>query len=192
MKLGAPIISGLAVALLFSIAVPAVDVTDAGPPPVPPPVITPNGIMSVFGKYQVLFKVAVPPQHGEPATEASHMMSEGEREDDIEVVKIDYDAAMITFNNHGVVQELPLETAKNVGASPAAGTVAPGPARTAAARRAAMRTEPDAEPNAVVVAEHAPAAATASSSGFATISGDNNVNAAKTAKPGPETILSLI
>src|SRR5665213_4549926 len=124
MKLGAQIISGTAVVLLFSIAAPADDLavsgnpystiiqrnvfglvpippvvqTDPGPPPVPPPVITPNGIMSVLGKYQVLFKVTIPPRAGQPASESSHMMSEGEREDDIEVVKIDYANAMITFN----------------------------------------------------------------------------------------------
>src|ERR1039458_7407646 len=31
---------------------------DAGPPADPPPKITPNGIMSIFGQLQVLFKVA--------------------------------------------------------------------------------------------------------------------------------------
>ena len=36
------------------------------------------------------------------------MLAEGDREDDIEVQKIDEPGAIITFDNHGVVQELPL------------------------------------------------------------------------------------
>jgi hypothetical protein len=73
----------------------------------PPPKITPNGIMTIFGKLQVLFKVSenLP---GQPPKDDSFVMSEGDRQDDIEVQKIDEKAAVITFNNHGVVQELPL------------------------------------------------------------------------------------
>jgi hypothetical protein len=145
--------------------------------------------MSVFGKYQVLFKVALPPQGGQPASVASHMMSEGEREDDIEVVKIDYTGRMITFNNHGVVQELPLETAKNVTTSAAAGTVAGSPAaRSALAAKRAAAAQADSEPGMVVVANPPPAPAPNPSSGFAMVSGPNSTDVARTTKPGPETI----
>ncbi|HUC84835.1 MAG TPA: hypothetical protein VL970_06565, partial [Candidatus Acidoferrales bacterium] len=56
------------------------------PPPVdpnaqaaqPPPKITPNGIMSIFGQLQVLFKVAVPARPGFPAEDKSYILSEGE------------------------------------------------------------------------------------------------------------------
>jgi hypothetical protein len=75
----------------------------------PPATITPNGIMTIFGGTpQVLFKVAVPPRPPEPATDKSYILSEGQRQDDIEVTHIDEKAGIVTFNNHGVVQEIPL------------------------------------------------------------------------------------
>jgi hypothetical protein len=81
------------------------------PPPVdpnatsadPPVKITPNGIMSIFGQLQVLFKVG-----GKPSGQDAYTLSEGERQDDIEVTKIDEKAGIVTFNNHGIVQALPL------------------------------------------------------------------------------------
>ncbi|MDE3067603.1 MAG: hypothetical protein KGJ60_08635 [Verrucomicrobiota bacterium] len=78
------------------------------PPVAPPPKITVNGITGVFGDWQALFKAAVPAQPGKPARENSYMLGEGQRQDDIEVTRIDSKAGIITFNNHGVVQEIPL------------------------------------------------------------------------------------
>jgi hypothetical protein len=74
----------------------------------PPATITPDGIMTIFGTTQVLFKAAVPPRPPEPATDKSYILSEGQRQDDIEVTHIDEKAGIVTFNNHGVVQEIPL------------------------------------------------------------------------------------
>jgi hypothetical protein len=72
--------------------------------------ITPNGIMSIFGQLQVLFKVA--PRAGQPgAKEESFVLSEGQSQDEIEVVHINEKAGMVTFNNHGTVQEIPLANA---------------------------------------------------------------------------------
>ncbi len=85
---------------------PPVDLT----PEVPPPKITPNGIMTLFGKLQVLFKVAGVAHPGQPPKDESYVMSEGDRQDDIEVQSIDEKAAMITFDNHGVIQKLALAT----------------------------------------------------------------------------------
>ena len=80
------------------------------------PKITPNGIMTIFGKLQVLFKAASP---GQPPHELSYVMGEGERQDDIEVQKIDEKAAMITFNNHGLIQTLELSsTSSGAGGAP--------------------------------------------------------------------------
>jgi hypothetical protein len=96
-------------------------------PDVPLPKITPNGIMSVFGHLQALFKVAIPPKQGQPAREQTYMLSEGQQQDDIEVTKIDEQAGMVTFNNHGTVQELPLTVATASGSSaPAQGGPGPG------------------------------------------------------------------
>jgi hypothetical protein len=74
----------------------------------PPPKITPNGIMSIFGQLQVLFKVAVPARQGQPAKDQSYILSAGQRQDDIEVTQINEKAGIVTFNNHGTIQELPL------------------------------------------------------------------------------------
>src|SRR6202012_1233769 len=78
------------------------------------PKITPNGIMTLFGKKQALYKVAVPGKPGKPAQDQSYVMTEGEGEDGIEVVKIDDKADVITFNNHDTIQDLPLAEASNV------------------------------------------------------------------------------
>ena len=94
------------------------------PPTDPPPKITPNGIMSIFGKLQVLFKVAADkPKPGQPpAKEEAYVLSEGERQDEIEVIKIDESASLVTFNNHGFPQELSLTNAPNAsGPAPAGG-----------------------------------------------------------------------
>jgi hypothetical protein len=83
-------------------------VVDPNPPPVEPAVkITPNGIMSVFGQWQVLFKTS----GGDKPGEQSYMLGEGQRQDDIEVVKIDQKSGVVTFNNHGVVEQLALADA---------------------------------------------------------------------------------
>ena len=89
-------------------------------PEAPPPKITPNGIMTLFGKLQVLFKVAGVTHAGQPPKDESYVLSEGDRQDDIEVQMIDEKAAMITFNNHGVVQKLAL-----VAGTASAGSAAP-------------------------------------------------------------------
>ncbi len=95
-----------------------------GPPPnatpdVALPKITPNGIMTLFGKLQVLFKVS---KSGQAAgKEDSYVMSEGDRQDDIKVEKIDEPSATITFNNHGTIQELALVPGKASGGGPVPG-----------------------------------------------------------------------
>ncbi len=103
-----------------------------GPPPdatpaTPPPKITPNGIMTIFGKLQALFKVAGVAKPGQPPKEESYVLGEGERQDDIEVQKIDEKSATITFNNHGKIEELPLVVGTATGGELAsAGSGAPG------------------------------------------------------------------
>ena len=95
------------------------------------PKITLNGIQNIFGKMQAIFKVAAaagaprpmaapPGQPGQPAPQPpnkdqSYMLAEGERQDDIEVVKINEAEATVTFNNHGTVQTLTLQAAGGAG-----------------------------------------------------------------------------
>ena len=80
----------------------------------PPPKITLNGIMSIFGQLQALYKVAGTAKPGQPAKDESYILSEGQRQDEIEVTHIDEKASLVTFNNHGTVQELPLVNAPEV------------------------------------------------------------------------------
>ena len=94
---------------------------------IPPPKITPTGIMTLFGKLQVLFKVAGVTHPGLPPKDESYVMCEGDRQDDIEVQKIDQAAATITFNNHGVIQELPLVASTGGTSAPAPGGGIPPP-----------------------------------------------------------------
>jgi hypothetical protein len=78
------------------------------------PKIAPEGIMGYFGNLQVLFKVA-PAKPDPKAKEEYYTLSEGQMQDDIEVVKIDDANSMVTFNNHGTTQELPLVETSNSG-----------------------------------------------------------------------------
>jgi hypothetical protein len=99
----------------------------APPPPDDPakdaeknlPKITPTGIMSVFGQSQVLFKVAAgaATKARQPAKEEFYILRQGQRQDDIEVTKIDEKNSLVTFDNHGTTQELPLANAPDSGAS---------------------------------------------------------------------------
>ncbi len=100
---------------------PPVDPT----PKVAPPKITPNGIMDIFGNLQALFKAPLPAKPGQPPHDESYVLSVGESQDDIAVTKIDKVAGIITFNNHGEVQELPLVTGvATSSAAPAGGGAA--------------------------------------------------------------------
>lgn len=89
---------------------PPVPVTQTQAPE-PPAKITPNGIMSIFGNLQVLFKVSGAAKPGQPPKDQFYTLSVGQRQDDIEVTHIDEKKSLITFNNHGVMQELPLANA---------------------------------------------------------------------------------
>ena len=122
---------------------------DNQPPADPPPKITPNGIMNIFGRWEALFKVASRAKPGKPAKDDSYVLSEGEMQDDIEVVKINHQEGIITFNNHGTVQELPLVAAKDAGSAPGpVGRPGPGnpflgrpPGLMSPAERAALMRE---------------------------------------------------
>ena len=77
----------------------------------PPPKITPNGTTDIFGNRQVLFKVSIPAKPGIPAKDVDYILGEGQRQDDIEVTSIDEKSGVVTFNNHGDVQVIPLAVA---------------------------------------------------------------------------------
>jgi len=93
----------------------------------PPPKITLQGLTRVLEREQVLFKVAMPARPSQPAAEVSKILSEGERDGDIEVLEIDMDAGVIKFSNHGVTET---KTMKDDAAKPSPGSLvmAPQPA----------------------------------------------------------------
>lgn len=112
---------------IFGLAAPA-------PPPDPNvaaqaelPKIKPTGIMGIFGHLQVLFKVS-PAKPGAGAKDEYYTLSEGQMQDEITVVKIDDKNGLVTFDNHGFTQQLPLaETAVTGGAGPSSsGGMNPG------------------------------------------------------------------
>ena len=96
-------------------------------PPVDVPKITPNGIITIFGRKEALFKVPVKPKPGQPPKDQSYVLGEGEMQDEITVVKINDAESIVTFNNHGTIQELPLVVAANTsGPGPGGGPGGPG------------------------------------------------------------------
>lgn len=87
---------------------PPQSAADAAADANPPPKITPTGIMTIFGTRQALFTVDGVSKPGQPGKNESYILSQGQRQDDIEVTRIDEKSGVVTFNNHGTVQEIPL------------------------------------------------------------------------------------
>lgn len=90
------------------------------PPPPPDPTevakptalkITLTGITTILGNKRVLMKTPPPPgKPGEgPKTEQSYILTEGQREGDIEVLEIDDKAGSVKVNNAGTIQTLTFE-----------------------------------------------------------------------------------
>ena len=77
---------------------------DNGPPP---PKITLTGITTIFGPAEALYKVSGVIKDGK-AQDESYILQEGEKQDDIEVSFIDTQKDIVTFNNHGQSQVIPL------------------------------------------------------------------------------------
>jgi hypothetical protein len=73
--------------------------------------ITLTGITTILGNKRVLMKTAPPPgKPGEaPKTEQSYILTEGQREGEIEVISIDEKAGSVKVNNAGTVQTLTFE-----------------------------------------------------------------------------------
>jgi hypothetical protein len=75
----------------------------------PPPKITPTGITTILGNKRALFKVQMPARPPEPAKEQAFILTEGQREGQIEVLEIDEKAGSIKFNNFGTIVTLTLD-----------------------------------------------------------------------------------
>jgi len=87
---------------------PPVDTTEAAKPTALK--ITLTGITTIFGDKRVLMKAA--PTAGKPnesKTEQSYILSQGQREGDLEVLEIDEKAGSVKVNNAGTIQTLTFE-----------------------------------------------------------------------------------
>ncbi|HVV73797.1 MAG TPA: hypothetical protein VHI52_20200 [Verrucomicrobiae bacterium] len=104
------------------------------PPPAtnepPPPQLTKillTGITTILGDKRALMKTLLPPgKPGEQAKEQSLILSEGQREGEIEVLAIDETAGSVKVNNSGTVMTLTFEKdgAKLPGGPPSPGNLA--------------------------------------------------------------------
>ena len=94
---------------LFSLK-PAPKAEDNANPAGPAPKITLTGFTTILGDKRVLFKVQMPPKPPTPLKEESFIMTEGQRDGEIEVLEIDDKAGVAKFNNHGTIQTLDLAT----------------------------------------------------------------------------------
>jgi hypothetical protein len=85
------------------------------PPPAPEaplPRLVPQGIMTVFGRLQVIFKMTTQATPEARARELYFVLGEGEHEDGVKVLSINPTAESVTFNNHGTVQQFLLTDRK--------------------------------------------------------------------------------
>ncbi|HMP83619.1 MAG TPA: hypothetical protein PKA41_13040 [Verrucomicrobiota bacterium] len=103
---------------VFSLKPPAPP-PDNTPPPPPTPKIELQGITSFLGRRQVLFKAKINDK------DQSFVLSEGQRDGEIEVLEINEGAGTVKFSNHGSVQTLDIykdavKTPSTVAAAPAA------------------------------------------------------------------------
>jgi hypothetical protein len=101
---------------------PPVNNPDANKPPPPP--ITLTGITTILGSKRAFMSVNMPAKPPEPAKVQSFMLSEGQRDGDIEVLEIDEKAGMVKVNEFGSITNLTWE--KN-GLKMAGGQPAPAP-----------------------------------------------------------------
>ena len=80
---------------------PAVASPGESATPPPPPKIFLTGITTILGNKRALLKVMLPSRPGEPAREESYILTEGQREGNVEVVKIDERLGLVKVNDYG-------------------------------------------------------------------------------------------
>jgi hypothetical protein len=104
----------------------------------PPPKIVLTGIYKMGGNPpRALMKISMPPRPPDPAKDIPLILSEGQRDSEVEVLSIDTVASIVKVNNSGTVMTLDFTNngaAKMASAAPAAGSrpgspggPAPGP-----------------------------------------------------------------
>lgn len=106
---------------VFALKPPATNVVDTTPPP-PPLKITLTGITTMLGNKRALMAVAVPNKQPE-----TYMLTEGQRQGEIEVLEIDEKAGVVKVKNHGIPQSLDFKTdGAKPNPAPAVASTTPG------------------------------------------------------------------
>ena len=97
------------------------------PPPSPAAATTIKllGISTILDRRQVMLKVTTAAHPPEPAKDKSYLMSEGQGEDDVEVLEINAIAGTVKIKNHDMTLSLDMKVDAE---KPAVGTALPGPA----------------------------------------------------------------
>jgi hypothetical protein len=82
---------------------PPVDPSSIKPPP---PKVILNGISTIFGTKKAILKMTPPAEKGQPAKEQSFILSEGQRDGELEVIQINENAGAVLVNDYGTVTNL--------------------------------------------------------------------------------------
>lgn len=90
----------------------------------PPPRITLTGITTILGPAEALYKVAGGQQDGNQRQEKSYILNPGQEQDGVAVVAIDVKKGIVTFNNHGVRQDIALTNELAISEKPLSATSA--------------------------------------------------------------------
>lgn len=81
----------------------------------PPPKITLTGITTILGAPEALYKVAGSRTNGKQGQDESCILKEGQEQDEVAVISINVEKAVVTFNNHGIRQEIALANGPAIG-----------------------------------------------------------------------------
>ena len=94
----------------------------------PPPKIMLQGITTILGKKRALMKVMTPPKPGAKPEDQSLILTEGQREGDIEVLEIDEVNKTVKVNNSGTITNLDFKNnGVVIAGGPGPGMPGPGP-----------------------------------------------------------------
>jgi hypothetical protein len=110
---------------VFALKPPAPAAPDPASIKPPAPKVILNGIITLLGNKRALLKMTPPAAKGEPAKEQSYVLTEGQRDGDLEVIKIDEKAGMVTVNDFGTVTNITFDTNATKTASAPPGMPAP-------------------------------------------------------------------
>lgn len=120
---------GIALRNVFGLMPPVT--THFDPPPAPLPKIVLTGITTILGEKRALIKLLTPARPGERPAEVAYLLREGQREGNLEVLRIDDNAAFVILEFSGATLTLTFEKDGPKEPISPAPTPLPNPARPA-------------------------------------------------------------